>query len=133
MVYIDSVKGIDPMTQTITHKIPFGVKTFRRSGKYIMPWSVAELNAAVKKYLQLGGFDARDDHRKFNEFCDAILKINPNRSEDSLYMIFFNIARCDKKVIQNHHYNLYGGAGNLLLKVLKKMDPNQVRFTQNPA
>ena len=66
--------------------IPFGVKTFRRNGKYVMPWSAMELNVAVKKYLQLGGFSARDDHRKFQEFCDAIRKINKTRSDDSLYM-----------------------------------------------
>lgn len=117
----------------MVYNIPIGAKTFRKDGKYIMPWSVAELNAAVKKYLSLGGFSARNDDRKFQEFCNEILKINPKRSQDSLYMIFFNIARCDKKVINSNRYNLYGGAGHLLLKVLAKMDPNQVRFTQSPA
>lgn len=115
------------------YKIPFGAKTFQQNGKYVMPWSVKELNIAVKKYLELGGFSSRDDRRKFHDFCDAILKINSQRSEDSLYMVFFNIARCDKKVIESGRYNLHGGAGHLLLKVLKQMDPNEVRFTQSPA
>jgi len=117
----------------MVHTIPFGVKTFRRNGKYIMPWSVSELQTAVKKYLQLGGFSARDDHRKFGEFCDAIRAINKNRSDDSLYMVFFNIARCDRQVIETGRWNLYGGAGHLLLKVLHRMDPNEIRFTQSPA
>lgn len=117
----------------MVHVIPSHVKTFRKDGKYIMPWSVKELNTAVKKYLALGGFSARDDERKFREFCDAILQLNPKRSDDSLYMVFFNIARCDKKVINSGRYNLYGGAGHLLLKVLAKMDPNEVRFTQTPS
>jgi hypothetical protein len=118
---------------TTTFKIPFGVKTFKRGGKYVMPWSVKELNVAVKAYLQMDGFIHRDDPAKFAEFQRAILNVNPHRSRDSIYMVLFNIARCDKFITQFTHYNLYGGAGHLLLKVLKQMDPNEYRFTQTPA
>jgi hypothetical protein len=119
------------MNSTV-HKIPTGVKTFNRGGKYVMPWSVKELNTAVKEYLKMGGFTHRDDKFKFDQFQKAILRVNSSRSKDSMYMVLFNIARCDKFITENTHYNLYGGAGHLLLKVLRKMDPNQVRFTQNP-
>jgi O-acetylhomoserine/O-acetylserine sulfhydrylase-like pyridoxal-dependent enzyme len=118
------------MTSTI-HKIPVHAKTFKQNGKYIMPWSVAEFQAAVRKYLRIGGFAARDNDSKFNEFAQAIRSINPHRSDDSIYMVFFNIARCDKQVIDS--YNLYGGNSHLLMSVLKAMDPNEIRFTQNPA
>jgi len=122
------------MTATATvHKIPAHVKTFKANGKYIMPWTVAEFQAAVKKYLLIGGFTNRDNDTKFKDFADAIRAINPNRSDDSIYMVFFNIARCDKQVLEMNYYNLYGGNSNLLMAVLKKMDPNEVRFTQNPA
>lgn len=121
-----------PANQTV-FKIPTNAKTFKRGGKYVMPWSVLELQTAVKEYLRMGGFTSRDDKTKFDQFQKAILKINPTRSRDSMYMVLFNIARCDKHITENTHYNLYGGAGHLLLKVLKKMDPNQVRFTQNPV
>lgn len=117
----------------IVFKIPAGAKTFKKDGNYIMPWSVKELNIAVKQYLHMGGFTHRDDKTKFDKFQKAILKVNPARKRDSIYMVLFNIARCDKFITENTHYQLYGGAGRLLLKVLKKMDPNEVRFTQDPA
>lgn len=122
------------MTATPTvHKIPSHVKTFRADGKYVMPWTVAEFQAAVKCYLIIGGFSERDNDVRFGYFAQAIRNINPKRSDDSIYMVFFNIARCDKKVLEMNYYNLYGGNSNLLMSVLKKMDPNEVRFTQNPA
>lgn len=117
---------------TVIYTIPTGVKTFQKSGKYVMPWSVKELNIAVKKYLALGGFSARHDKQLFEEFSDAILAINPTRSKESIYMIFYNIARCDKQELESGNTNLYGGVGYLLRDVLAKMDPGQVRFTQNP-
>ena len=120
------------MTQTI-HKVPLHVKTFQSNGKYVMPWTVGEFQAAVKKYLRIGGFAARDNDLKFNEFAQAIRNINSQRSDDSIYMVFFNIARCDLQVIQSGHYNLYGGNSRLLMSVLKAMDPNEIRFTQTPA
>lgn len=120
------------MTSTI-HKIPVHAKTFKQNGKYIMPWTVAEFQAAVRKYLRIGGFAARDNDRKFDEFAQAIRTVNSTRSDDSIYMVFFNIARCDKHVIESGHYNLYGGNSHLLMSVLKAMDPNEIRFTQNPA
>ncbi len=119
------------MTTTI-HKIPTHAKTFKKNGKYIMPWSIAEFQAAVKKYLRIGGFSARDNSYKFNQFAQAIRNVNPNRSDDSIYMVFFNIARCDKQVVESGHYNLYGGNSRLLMSVLKAMDPNEIRFTQSP-
>jgi hypothetical protein len=120
------------MTQTI-HKVPSHIKTFQSNGKYAMPWTIGEFQAAVKKYLRIGGFDARDNDLKFNEFAQAIRNINSQRSDDSIYMVFFNIARCDLQVIQSGNYNLYGGNSRLLMSVLKAMDPNQIRFTQTPA
>jgi hypothetical protein len=120
------------MTETI-HKIPAHVKTFNADGKYFLPWTVREFQAAVRKYLRIGGFSARDNDLKFNEFARAIRNINPQRSDDSIYMVFFNIARCDKHVIESGHYNLYGGNSRLLMSVLKAMDPNEIRFTQTPA
>lgn len=122
------------MTTTATvHKIPAHAKTFKANGKYMMPWTVAEFQAATRKYLQIGGFAARDNDLKFNEFAQAIRAFNPKRTDDSIYMVFFNIARCDKQVLDQNYYNLYGGNSRLLMSVLKAMDPNEVRFTQDPA
>ena len=88
------------LTQTI-HKIPSHVKTFHSHGNYMMPWTVGEFQAAVRKYLRIGGFAARDNDLKFNEFAQAIRSINSQRSDDSIYMVFFNIARCDLHVIDS--------------------------------
>ena len=114
------------MTQV--HQIPMHVKTFRQNGKYVMPWTVKELNFAIKNYLRFGGFDIIKNKQKFQEFYNELHAINSKRSETSIEMIIFNIARCDKKVMQEESYNLWGGAGALLIQVLRKMDPNEIRF-----
>lgn len=104
------------------------MKTFKQNGKYVMPWSAAEFQAAVKKYLRIGGFSARLNKDLFQEFENAILSVNPNRSFDSIYMVFFNIARCDRQVVESGEYSLSGGNNRLLLNVLRAMDPSGVRF-----
>jgi hypothetical protein len=113
---------------TTIHKIPMGVKTFHKNRKYVMKWTVKELNLAIKNYLKLGGFDILRDKNKLRKFCNEILTINPKRSKSSIEMIIFNIARCDKQCIGSGSLKLWGGHGELMLKILKKMDPNEVRF-----
>ena len=108
--------------------IPMGVKTFHRNGKYIMPWTTKEINLAVKNYLRLGGFDIVKNKIKFQDFYRDLHTLNPKRTEKSIEMIIFNIARCDKQVMYNGQLNLWGGIGELMIKVLQKMDPNEVRF-----
>ena len=110
------------------YQIPTGAKTFQQNGKYTMPWTVKELNVAVKNYLRLGGFDIVKSPIKFQKFYDELHAINSKRSETSIEMIIFNIARCDKNVMYSGSLSLWGGTGKLMIKVLQKMDPNEVRF-----
>lgn len=110
------------------YRIPMGAKTFQQNGKYIMPWTVKELNVAVKNYLRLGGFEIVKNQSKFQKFYNELRVINSKRSETSAEMIIFNIARCDKSVMYSGSLNLWGGTGKLMIKVLQKMDPNEVRF-----
>ena len=119
----------NPTTKTPqVYQIPMGAKTFQQNGKYIMPWTVKELNVAVKNYLRLGGFEIVKNQSKFQKFYNELRAINSKRSETSAEMIIFNIARCDKSVMYSGSLNLWGGTGKLMIKVLQKMDPNEVRF-----